>query len=65
MPAPRGLVPGDAFEVREADGRIQLEPVGSKVRLEQREGGLVAVADDPSEPLTVERVRDLVERLRR
>jgi AbrB family looped-hinge helix DNA binding protein len=61
-----GLAPGTEVEIVEADGRIAIEPVSKDVRLVERDGFLAAeVDDDDGEPLTVEQVRDLLERVRR
>ena len=43
-----GLVPGRALDVRERDGRIEIEPAPSPMSLVQRRGGLVAVPDEDS-----------------
>lgn len=60
-----GLGSGQALEVSERDGRIELVPVGPRVWIEERDDGLVAVTDEPVTPLTVDDVRALVERSRR
>lgn len=60
-----GLDAGHALEVSERDGRIELEPVGPRVWIEERPDGLVAVTEGPVAPLTVDDVRSLVERSRR
>jgi AbrB family looped-hinge helix DNA binding protein len=60
-----GLAAGEELEVRERDGRIELEPVGRKVWLEEREGRLVAVTEEPAPALTADDVRTVVDRLRR
>jgi AbrB family looped-hinge helix DNA binding protein len=60
-----GLAVGEELEVRERDGRIEMEPVGRKVWLEERGGRLVAVTEEPAPVLTVDDVRAVVERLRR
>jgi AbrB family looped-hinge helix DNA binding protein len=60
-----GLHPGEALELQERDGRIELAPVGAKVWLEERAGQLVAVTEEPAPPLTVDGVREVAERLRR
>lgn len=60
-----GLRPGEELEVRERDGRVEMEPLPRKVWLEERGGRLVAVTEEPVAPLTVDDVRAVVERLRR
>lgn len=61
-----GLAPGQEVEVREADGRIQIEAASKAVRLVERDGFLAAeVEDDDAAPLTVDEVRELLERVRR
>jgi AbrB family looped-hinge helix DNA binding protein len=60
-----GLAVGEELEVRERDGRIEMEPVGRKVWLEERGGRLVAVTEEPAPILTAEDVRAVVERSRR
>jgi AbrB family looped-hinge helix DNA binding protein len=61
-----GLRPGQEVEVIETDGRIEIEPASKEVRLVERDGFLAAeVEDDDGEPLTVEQVRELLERTRR
>ena len=56
---------GAAVEVRELDGRIEIEPVATPMALVRRRSGLVAVPDQPLPPLTDEMVRDAIERTRR
>ncbi|MDQ4119812.1 MAG: AbrB/MazE/SpoVT family DNA-binding domain-containing protein [Actinomycetota bacterium] len=61
------LEAGQELEIVERDGRIEIEPVSTAVRLSERDGFLAADgdADDDAPPLTAENVRDLVERTRR
>ena len=40
-----GLTGGNEVEIALVDGRIEIEPVPTPVRLERRDGLLVAVAD--------------------
>ncbi len=56
---------GQEVEVSIRDGRIEIEPVTTPLRLVEREGVLVAEADAPLPPLTAEEVRDALERARR
>lgn len=61
-----GLRGGSEVEVALVDGRIEIEPVPTAVRLVRGEDGmLVAVPERESPPLTVERVRELLEQVRR
>jgi AbrB family looped-hinge helix DNA binding protein len=60
-----GLCGGEVLEIRETDGRIELEPVVASVRLEDREEGLVAVVEEDLAPLMDETVRRTLERSRR
>jgi AbrB family looped-hinge helix DNA binding protein len=59
-----GLPNGGEVEISVYDGRVEIEPAGSLARLVERDGRLVFETDDPI-PLTVDDVRDLLERLRR
>jgi AbrB family looped-hinge helix DNA binding protein len=60
-----GLVPGEPLEVREREGRLEIEPAPSPMRLERRRFGAVAVPDAELPPLTDEIVRATLERVRR
>lgn len=60
-----GLRGGEELEIVERDGRIEIEPVPTPMRLVDRGGVLVAEAEDPLPPLTDEVVRDTVEKTRR
>ena len=60
-----GLSPGRAVEVRERDGRIEIEPAPSAMSLVQRRGGPVAVPDEDLPPLTDAMVRAAIEGTRR
>jgi AbrB family looped-hinge helix DNA binding protein len=51
-----GLTPGTEVEVRLVEGLIQLAPVRLAIRFEDREGVVVAVAEDDVPPLTNEQV---------
>lgn len=59
-----GLVPGMELEVRCRDGRIFVEPAEPSVRLVERDGFLVAVADGPIPPVTDEIVDQTIRELR-
>jgi AbrB family looped-hinge helix DNA binding protein len=60
-----GLVAGTELEVRVTDGRLELERPPIDVRLEERDGLLVAVPRETVAPLTDAEVRAAVERVRR
>ena len=60
-----GLRPGQEVEIHEREGRIEIEPVASAMRLVERDGFLAAeIEGEPVARLTAA-VRDLLERLRR
>ena len=56
---------GTVLEVRVRDGRLELEPVATPMRLVRRGAGLVATTDDPLPPLDAEDVRAVLESVRR
>ena len=60
-----GLEQGQVVEIREQDGRIEIEPASTPMSLATRAGGRVAVADDEMPPLTDELVRATIDRTRR
>lgn len=60
-----GFDGGNEVEVSLVDGRIEIEPVTSHVRLERKHGRLVAASDLEMPVLTAEEVRNVLERLRR
>lgn len=60
-----GLAAGEVLELRECDGRIELEPVATPMSLVETRHGLVAVPEKPLPPLTDEIVRATIERARR
>jgi AbrB family looped-hinge helix DNA binding protein len=60
-----GLKGGEALDIREHDGRIELEPVATPMRLVESEGGPAAVAEEDLPPLTDEIVRETLESTRR
>ncbi len=60
------LEPGQELEIIERDGRIEIEPVSAPMRLVERDGFLAAESDAADgDTLTVDEVRDLLERTRR
>lgn len=60
-----GLGQKRAVEIRERDGRIEIEPVSTPMTLVRRSGGAVAVSNEELPPLTDEIVRATLERSRR
>lgn len=60
-----GLVAGQELELTARDGRLEAEAPPAAARLEERDGIAVAVADDEMPDLTVEQVRETLERVRR
>lgn len=60
------LEPGQELEITERDGRIEIEPVATPMRLVERDGFLAAEVDGDGGPaLSVGEVRDLLDRTRR
>lgn len=60
-----GLSPGSRVRIVEVDGVLTLEPARSAVRLEDRDGVLVAVTDLPVDPRQGhEAVREALEAVR-
>jgi len=60
-----GLSGGQEVEIGLTDGRIEIEPVPVRMWLERRNGMLVAVTDREMPPLTAEKVREMLEQIRR
>lgn len=60
-----GIRRGRALEIRERDGRIEIEPAPTAMSLVRRAGGTVAVPAEKMPPLTDDLVRDTLERTRR
>ena len=60
-----GLTGGRTIEVREREGVIEIEPTATMMRLEKRNGHLVAVPDRELPPLTDDLVRATLEKIRR
>lgn len=60
-----GLAPGGALELREREGRLEIEPAPTPMKLARRKHGAVAVPDEELPPLTDEIVRATLERVRR
>jgi AbrB family looped-hinge helix DNA binding protein len=59
------LQPGQPLELTVADGKLELEPAPTPMRLEERDGGVVAVPEGDVPPLTAAEVRATLERTRR
>jgi AbrB family looped-hinge helix DNA binding protein len=60
-----GLERGKVVEIRERDGRIEIEPVSVPMSLARRAGGRVAVPEEDLPALTDELVRATIEGTRR
>ncbi|MDP9343090.1 MAG: AbrB/MazE/SpoVT family DNA-binding domain-containing protein [Actinomycetota bacterium] len=60
-----GLTGGKEVEVSLRDGHLELEPVSVPMHLVERGGVLMAEPDAPIPPLTVEQVRETLDRVRR
>ncbi len=60
-----GLTGGRAIDIREREGRLEIEPAPTPMKLVKRRGGRVAVPARKLPPLTDEMVRDTLEQLRR
>ena len=60
-----GLRRGRSVDIRERDGRIEIEPAATPMSLVRRAGGPTAVPKEKLPPLTDEIVRDTLERTRR
>jgi AbrB family looped-hinge helix DNA binding protein len=60
-----GLRRGRPVDIRERDGRIEIEPCSTPMTLVRRGGGLVAVPQEKLPALSDDMVRDTLERTRR
>lgn len=60
-----GFTPGAKLELVETDGRLEISPAPTPMRLETRDGELVAVPDRTLPVLTADQVREVVEAQRR
>lgn len=60
-----GLKAGQVLEIRAGDGRLEIEIAPTPLQLKKRGKGVVAVPEAELPPLTVEQVRDTLERVRR
>lgn len=60
-----GFKAGQKLELTAADGRLEVEHVSTPMRLQKRDGRLVAVSDQPMPVLSSQVVRDTLEHVRR
>jgi AbrB family looped-hinge helix DNA binding protein len=60
-----GLTPGQPLDISVRDGRLEIEPIPTPMRLVRRGKHLAAVPDADVPPLTADVVRDTLERVRR
>jgi AbrB family looped-hinge helix DNA binding protein len=60
-----GLAGGRVVDIRERDGRLEIEPAPTPMALVKRRGGRVAVPAKKLPPLTDDLVRDTIEQTRR
>jgi bifunctional DNA-binding transcriptional regulator/antitoxin component of YhaV-PrlF toxin-antitoxin module len=60
-----GLKPGQKLEIRDRDGRLEIEIPATLMRLEKRGRGIVAVPRGKLPTLTAHEVRETLERARR
>jgi AbrB family looped-hinge helix DNA binding protein len=60
-----GLGGGEALEINERDGRIEIEPAATSMSLVERDGSPAAIPAEDLPPLTDDLVRATLERTRR
>lgn len=60
-----GLRGGESLEIVERDGRIELEPIATPMRLEGSGEDVFAVSAETLPPLTDDDVRSVIEQTRR
>jgi AbrB family looped-hinge helix DNA binding protein len=60
-----GLTAGQPLEIAERDGRLEIVPAATPMRLIDEGGGVAAVAGADMPVLTADMVRDTLERIRR
>ena len=60
-----GLSAGAQVEITSRDGKLEIEPAATNMRLVKRGKGLVATTDEPLPVLSAEDVRAVIESLRR
>jgi AbrB family looped-hinge helix DNA binding protein len=58
------LTPGLELELTASEGHLEIEPVSTPMRLERRDGRLVAVAEAVVPPLTEQELRATLELVR-
>ena len=59
-----GLAPGIPLEIRVRNGRIEIQPATTPMRLRRRGKGLVATSEEPLPTLTAGDVRSVTESIR-
>jgi AbrB family looped-hinge helix DNA binding protein len=60
-----GLKTGQPLEIRAGDGRLEIEFAPTPMQLKKRGKGVVAVPDAELPALTIDQVRETLERIRR
>lgn len=60
-----GLSAGTPVEITAKDGKLEIEPAATKMRLVKRGKGLVATTDEPLPELTADDVSSVIRSLRR
>jgi AbrB family looped-hinge helix DNA binding protein len=60
-----GLTSGQPLDILSRDGRLEIVPAPTPMRLVDEGEGMVAVADVEMPPLTADVVRDTLEQVRR
>ena len=60
-----GLTAGQPLEIAERDGRLEIAPAPTPMKLVDEGDGVVAVAEGDIQVLTADLVRDTLERTRR
>jgi AbrB family looped-hinge helix DNA binding protein len=60
-----GLTAGQPLEIAERDGRLEIVPAATPMRLVDEGDGVAAVAEGDMPVLTADMVRDTLERIRR
>ncbi len=60
-----GLTGGQELEISTRDGRIEVDVAPVGMHLEERDGVVTAVPDEPLPQLTTRQVREVLERTRR
>ena len=60
-----GLTAGQPVEITEQDGRLEIVPAATPMKLVDEGDGVAAVADEEMPVLTAELVRETLERIRR